>query len=517
MAHLEVKTWAKRDGTTRAADNFTVHISFDRRKYRIPGFGTDAMGRGLSEELGRNAERLLAGKASGAVRPELRRYVEGLPVYIRRSMATQGIIDAVAEGKTLVEQVTDFKVALLAKGVTERHAREVEATILEVARGCGAKMIGDVTPARVRAHLTDRRKDKPRLKSDGTPEKYAAGAVVMKRGISAERHNHILAALHSLFRWAMKEHRAYENPIDNVSKLNAKTDVRHARRALEPVEVRRLLAAAKKGAEMFGMSGTERALVYLLAAETGLRSNELATLTRGCVDLEAQEVTVRAKNAKNRRQDVLPIRTEMVKALRTHVEKKAPAARLFNMPDRYKVLRAFRADCAAAGIAVADGEGRVVDFHGLRHTFISSLVNGGTHPKTAQELARHSTITLTMDRYTHTLRGAGAAALAAALPNYSMPDTTQVKRTGTDDAVLPVDGKDGKRGERRGDFLGGKPCLPCTTVDNTASADDMHKTLDNIGETNGGGGIRTPERLAALPVFKTGALNRSATPPGRGM
>jgi integrase len=55
----------------------------------------------------------------------------------------------------------------------------------------------------------------------------------------------------------------------------------------------------------------------------------------------------------------------------------------------------------------------VVDFHALRHTFITSLAAAGVHPKTAQMLARHSTITLTMDRYTHTLRGAEAAALAS--------------------------------------------------------------------------------------------------------
>jgi hypothetical protein len=30
----------------------------------------------------------------------------------------------------------------------------------------------------------------------------------------------------------------------------------------------------------------------------------------------------------------------------------------------------------------------------------------------------------------------------------------------------------------------------------------------------GGGGIRTLETLARLPVFKTGAFNHSATPPG---
>ena len=38
-------------------------------------------------------------------------------------------------------------------------------------------------------------------------------------------------------------------------------------------------------------------------------------------------------------------------------------------------------------------------FHALRHTFITNLARSGVHPKTAQSLARHSTITLTMDRY----------------------------------------------------------------------------------------------------------------------
>ncbi len=45
-------------------------------------------------------------------------------------------------------------------------------------------------------------------------------------------------------------------------------------------------------------------------------------------------------------------------------------------------------------------EGRA-DFHALRHTFISNLAGSGCHPKLAKELARHSTITLTMDRYAH--------------------------------------------------------------------------------------------------------------------
>src|SRR5262249_61467225 len=52
-------------------------------------------------------------------------------------------------------------------------------------------------------------------------------------------------------------------------------------------------------------------------------------------------------------------------------------------------------------LAYRNAAGLVADFHCLRHTFISTLARAGIHPKTAQTLARHSTITLTLDRYSH--------------------------------------------------------------------------------------------------------------------
>ena len=48
-----------------------------------------------------------------------------------------------------------------------------------------------------------------------------------------------------------------------------------------------------------------------------------------------------------------------------------------------------------------DSHGKFADFHGLRHTFITNLSLNGVDPKTAQSLARHSDIRLTMQRYTH--------------------------------------------------------------------------------------------------------------------
>ena len=53
----------------------------------------------------------------------------------------------------------------------------------------------------------------------------------------------------------------------------------------------------------------------------------------------------------------------------------------------------------AAGIEPETEAGRV-DFHSLRVTFITALARGDVHPKKAQELARHSSINLTMQVYT---------------------------------------------------------------------------------------------------------------------
>ena len=107
------------------------------------------------------------------------------------------------------------------------------------------------------------------------------------------------------------------------------------------------------------------------------------------------------------------------------------------MPATDKGAKMLRVDLEAAKIAPTDEMGRVVDFHSLRHTFITNLCIGGVHPKTAQALARHSTITLTMDRYTHLTRADLTGALDA-LPDLNVPVATKAKATGTDgESVLP--------------------------------------------------------------------------------
>lgn len=411
--------------------HYQAVIQFERRVYKIPGFLLDSTGKRLSEELGRNIEKMLQTKATGNIPPDLRRYVETLPKRIRQSLARQGLIDAATEGKNLAEHIADYCQALAAKGVTPYHVESTKKMISKTVERCSFKMLGDVTSAKIRTYLADRRASKIITnKQTGMPSLDAEGKPIMKPGLSARRHNAIIAAWGGFIRWCMREHRIFENPLINVPRLNERIDRRHVRRALGPEEVRLLIEATTKEKDLAGMTGPERAMLYRLALETGLRLNELSTLTRDCLDLEARTLKVKAGYSKHRREDILPMRPALIATLQAHLEHKAPQARVFDMPTRYATLRSFYSDLEAAGIARINESGQVVDFHALRHTFISSLCHGGVHPKVAQELARHSTITLTMDKYTHTLQGAGSAALLT-LPNYDLPSSQLAKATGT--------------------------------------------------------------------------------------
>ncbi|HET6660358.1 MAG TPA: tyrosine-type recombinase/integrase [Rubrobacter sp.] len=60
----------------------------------------------------------------------------------------------------------------------------------------------------------------------------------------------------------------------------------------------------------------------------------------------------------------------------------------------------------------------VLHFHDLRHTAATLLLGRGVHPKLVQELLGHSSIAMTLDRYSHWIPSMGeqtAAAMEAAL------------------------------------------------------------------------------------------------------
>lgn len=158
--------------------------------------------------------------------------------------------------------------------------------------------------------------------------------------------------------------------------------------------------------------------------------SEVASLTMANLDLndlDAATLRIDAAYSKHRREDLLPIRRDLAERLLKHVETVAPGQHLFILPP--KPAEMLKADLKKAGIPYKDGSGRVLDFHALRHTFITRLVRSGVAPALAKKLARHSTITLTMDYYTHLFVDDERAAIAK-LPSISTYESQTVASAG---------------------------------------------------------------------------------------
>jgi len=365
------------------------------------------------------------------------------------ALRREGVIDVRMEAlaqeadRPIDEHVSEFERSLAASGVSSRQVKLVSTRLRRIVAGCGIQRWKDVSASRVMDYLKTLRDDQV------TTDRRTGEETGRKSGISAQTFNFYLQSIKQFARWMVKDRRVSDSPLSHLQGLNVKAYKRRHRRVLLDDELRRLIKATMLGqtieidgetrrvpVDRFGMTADARAMLYRVAVETGLRSGELRSLTASSFDLDVQVPVVRVKAAysKRRRDDVLPMRRGTADAMKVFLGVTQGSEPVFNMPSRDRVAKMLRADLADADIPEADAEGRNVDFHALRHTFISNLASGGVHPKTAQALARHSTITLTMDRYTHQHAGDELAALEV-LPDLSQESDEQLRATGTEDGI----------------------------------------------------------------------------------
>ncbi len=236
--------------------------------------------------------------------------------------------------------------------------------------------------------------------------------------MNAGTSNHYLRAMKNFCRWAVRKKRLVENPLLDVSLLRqTEANTTRRRRNLSEREFQALIEAARKGTTVLELTGPDRVVLYTVAVNTGLRASELASLKPESFDLDSPVPAVRCLGAytKNGKEAVLPLRPEVVRLLQDFLKGKSAGQPVWN-PEFARQRRGgqiVRADLEAAGIPYKDQLGRYADFHSLRHTFITNLAHSGVHPKTTQLLARHSTIDLTMNIYTHADLNELATAVAA--------------------------------------------------------------------------------------------------------
>jgi len=192
---------------------------------------------------------------------------------------------------------------------------------------------------------------------------------------------------------------AERGPLKGVKPFNEVVDRRRSRRVLSDDELDKLIAAAEGAPERHNtiISGRARAALYLVAAHTGLRASELASLTPRDFALDAAPptVTVHPKHTKAKRLEPVPLSDALVKFLRKWMKGKSPTARLWpgKWAEHHRQVRWVQRDANRAKL------GAGIHFHSLRRQYVTRLIRGGADVDEVRRLARHKSAKTTLDHY----------------------------------------------------------------------------------------------------------------------
>ena len=378
-----------------------------------------------SRKLEENIKSLDACLTAGE-RPdrELSNWLDRLPISIKTRLAKYNLIskEKFEASRRLENHLQDYKESMRAKGRNARHIRQEITKIRKMTNWCNFNFICDINSDTLHKQLYSQTID---------------------YGMGARTANSYGTAFKSFINWLVIVNRVNTNPLNNLPRFKENIDIRHERRALTVDELTRLLESALSGDVWRGMSGYERYLLYLTAMETGIRWSELRSLRRDSLDFSGttSRITLEAGYTKNGKTEVLPIKDELAEELQNYFTANLalPNTLLFpNMPKGTVGAKMIRFDLKNTGtsecqeIPYQDEAGRIADFHALRHSFITGLANSGVHPSTAQRLARHSTIELTMNRYTHSSLENQYEAVEK-LPELKISSAISGKKEGTND------------------------------------------------------------------------------------
>jgi integrase len=268
-----------------------------------------------------------------------------------------------AAQRALSEHVKAYCESRRAVKCDEKYVRELERKLEKLCTACAWQLVRDVTPESF--------------------EKWRTRQITAPKTLNEYQN-----AINGLMNWL--EHCVGPNPLRFIQKVQTAGEPRRKRRALGAEQLRRLVT----------VSG-ERAIIYLVAASTGIRRGELECLEWRdvCLDGPQPFIAVRSSIAKNNKHVMQPVPMFVADKLRDF---RPSSVRPNEMVFASGVPRmeVYRRDLAAAGIDYRDAEGRVADFHALRTTFGTLLTLASRSQRTVMELMRHSDMKLTAKTYT---------------------------------------------------------------------------------------------------------------------
>ena len=398
----------------------------------------------------------------------------------RKLESGEAVDEHIKHRKTpLTDHLEAYKRHLKAQNNSADYVAQTEKRIKAILDGCGFVQLRNVNVPDLENWLADQRE---------------------KKFFGIKTSNYYARDFKSFITWLVDSNRAETNRLARFAPLNSETDDRRERRFLDADEFAKLIEATVTGPLYRRINGVDRVMLYLVAANTGLRVGELASLTPESFDLDAGVVNVRAAHSKRRRNDEQPLRRGLIELLRQWLMGRS--GKLWPSSWSNTAAQMLQLDLKAAGIPYEDTAGRVFDFHALRHQFITGLALADVPVKVAQILARHSTIVLTMDCYSHVGKNDAAEALEKLPPlpaldltlltqnltQTPVPACQNVSLGGTTQEVALIADSDGKS-------------LPCheLTLAGTACRCKEKRGAGRSRTDDGGFAIRCLSHLATAP------------------
>ena len=231
-------------------------------------------------------------------------------------------------------------------------------------------------------------------------------------GLSPQSRRHIHRILKAALGRAVEQQVIARNPADALARHLPKVE-RREMITLTADQAARLLEAIKRNRVYWAV---------LIALCTGMRRGEILALRWKNIDLdrgvarvveslEQTKAALRFKAPKTEKARAITLPSFTVEELRRLKRKQAEELLVLGVRQSGETLACCRYDGEpmpprSLTHEFAKVAGRVNDvprvrFHDLRHSHATQLLSAGVHPKIAQERLGHSTITTTLDLYSH--------------------------------------------------------------------------------------------------------------------
>lgn len=237
-------------------------------------------------------------------------------------------------GTDIVQAASRWRDALIERGRTRSHAREMERAVKHAAKLAGIVSVGEIHDEaiiRLRAALVD----------DGRTERTCRLYEQALRGV----HQFILRP-----------------------QLRYGSSVRRESRALTIGEVVNAIRACRQ---------PRHAAYIVLAVLTGLRPEEIRRLDASFIDRARGTIELPAALVKNRRGGTMPIDRRVIRIIERYGWPGPPA------------LRTWQRILKRAGVGYADDRGHIADLKCLRKTYGTWLSAAGVNDDVCRMLMRH--------------------------------------------------------------------------------------------------------------------------------